>query len=268
MARPGDFTRDVGRKFTEDGAVRRYPGNTVVFDLPADSPLRAPLLALHRELADANASGHSLAGTLGLLPPASWHMTLFSGVCDQSRGNGRGSSGGGGRSGDGVRWPADLPLDSPLEHCTTHFVRKLQTHGLTSMSPSLLGGGGPASPVRMTVPGRTTYGVGLHLLPASASEAQRLGGLRDRLADALQLRSKDHANYEFHLSLSYIIRVLDRGQAEELDAIMTRHLPAVQRMVVEFGAPDFCSFEDMAEFKPVLALHLPRLGGDNSGQEL
>ena len=47
-----------------------------------------------------------------LLPPSSWHMTVFDGVCDGNR--------------NGERWPGDLDREAPLLEINQTFEARLK----------------------------------------------------------------------------------------------------------------------------------------------
>ena len=80
------FPKGVGSKFFPDGQVRAYPGNTVLCHVAGIPPLIERLDKLYGRLLDAE-----VAQIYTLLPPSSWHMTVFDGVCDGNR--------------NGERWP-------------------------------------------------------------------------------------------------------------------------------------------------------------------
>lgn len=216
----GAYPRGVGSKFHPDGSVRGFAGNTVICHLPEASPLRPPLLQLHDRLRrDAPATLYTL------LPPASWHMTVFEGACDQVR-----------RAGF---WPDDLAADAPMAACDALFAGKL-----AGFDPRL------APPLRLAVAGwrPLTDGLALHLQPATPADATGLRTLRDRLAERLRIRHPDHATYAFHLSLAYFIRHPSQSERRVLGAILDEAL-ATLPPTFELGAPEFCLFDDMFAFR-------------------
>ncbi|KAJ1566736.1 hypothetical protein HK405_008625 [Cladochytrium tenue] len=258
---PGAPTKEVGRKFTADGGFRRFPGNTFIFPLPAASPLRAPLLALHAALGDAAAADGGEGGlgqAITLLPPSSWHMTLFQGVLDQERGQpARASDGGdGGTSstavGDGVLWPSDVAFDAPLADVTALFARKMAGFDMNTTMP-----------VRMAVAGRKKDGITLRLVPVAdaASVADWSGDtglrhLRDQLAELFAIRAPQHDAYEFHLSLAYVVRHLSAEQRRLVASTIDGYISAMPD-TFELGPPEFCEFDDMSEFRPLCCLYKP-----------
>ena len=179
------------------------------------------MLDLYHKLAS-----HPLSALYALLPPPSWHMTVFEGVCDQVRWSGF--------------WPRDLPSDSTtsLEACTAHLAQKLAVFDLQCDPP-----------FRLTVAGFTSLavGIGVCLQLRTPEEEARLRGLRDRLAEVLQIRHPHHDNYLLHLSMSYFVRYPTPEQAAELAALLAEHFEGMPKEF-ELGAPEFCTFENMSKF--------------------
>jgi hypothetical protein len=213
--------RTIGKKFDSGGRVLPFPGNTIICHLPATGPLHSALWALHDEL---SRSPLAAAGLYTLLPPSSWHMTVFEGVCDQVRDDGF--------------WPADLSPDATLQECTALFERKLAT-----FDP------GTTKPFHMVIEGLEPLvdGISLRLVPASVDENEKLRRLRNRLAELLRIRHPGHEAYVFHVSLAYLLRKLDQEQHRALDAVLQRHQPALLGGIA-LGAPEFCRFDSMFVF--------------------
>jgi len=210
----------VPSKFTVDGAVRPFPGNTIICHLSQGSELHTLLARLALDLDRSN------KGALyTLLPPSSWHMTVFEGVCDQVRTRGF--------------WPADLPTDASLAECNAAFSQKLSAFDM-NITP----------PFRMRISGYTPRvdGIGLHLETSDPAEEARIRKLRDRLSKELQIRHPSHETYGFHLSIAYFIRFPTDDERSALDTMLFNHL---QDMPTEFelAAPEFCFFDDMFEFR-------------------
>ena len=214
------FPLGIPGKFDVDGKVQRYPGNTIISHLSPSSELYASLMVLYEKLRQSH-----LSSVFTLLPPSSWHMTLFEGVCDQVRKPGF--------------WPSDLAIDAPLEECDALFTEKLASFDLQCDPP-----------YQMSITGfdPLEVGIGVHIEPNAPPEAARLRRLRDRLADVLQVRHPGHDSYGLHLSMAYLLRHLTEEQKIELSALLHDHL---RNMPVEFelGTPEFCKFENMYAFK-------------------
>ncbi|KIW29508.1 uncharacterized protein PV07_05321 [Cladophialophora immunda] len=224
LPRP-EYPVSIGRKFDPDGKVLPFPGNTIICHLSPDHALYRAMLDLHNALKQ-----HKFAHLYTLLPPESWHMTVFEGVTDQIR--------------KPHVWPADLPLDAPLGRCTDLFKEKLQNFVFDS-EPSF----------QLTIVGYDPLvdGIALKAVPATAADEARLRGLRNRLSELLQLHHPAHDRYSFHMSLAYILRRLDNQQHQELWEFLEEYrsrLPAH----FQLGAPEFCTFDDMFAFKRQLFL--------------
>lgn len=214
------YPRGVGTKFNIDGSVRPFAGNTIVHHLPASSPLVEPLMSLYRRLQSS-----PLSSLYTLLPPASWHMTIFEGVCDKARA--------------APAWPAELPRDAPMAECNAFWERKLSTFK-TGCKP----------PLRMAVTGLESFAVGIGVSVGGATEDEeaRLRGMRDRLSEHMSLRSPWHASYGLHISISYFIRFPTEAQKAELRRILEEELAKLPK-TFELGRPEVCRFDDMFEFK-------------------
>jgi hypothetical protein len=72
--------------------------------------------------------------------------------------------------------------------------------------------------------------------------------LRDRLSELLHIRHPAHDAYGFHVSLAYVIRSLPEMVKTELQALLDAYLPTMPGEI-QFGAPEFCLFDDMFEFR-------------------
>ncbi|KIN03387.1 hypothetical protein OIDMADRAFT_51352 [Oidiodendron maius Zn] len=214
----------IPAKFSPEGAVQRYPGNTTICHLPVDSPLLPGLRAIH-----ASVSSHPvLAKRVHLLPPESWHMTVLDCVRENECEPGM--------------WPPGKEKQ-PLAESTEEFAQKLRELGLELKREGL------APPYRMRIRGfdAAVVGIGLEIEGATAEEEKRMRRLRDRLADAIGFRAPNHETYVFHLSMAYLLRHVDGEERVELNKIFAQHLSAVRREF-ELGAVEFCTFQNMHAF--------------------
>jgi len=214
----------IGSKFNSDGSFRRFPGNTIICHVPPDSAAFQVLLQVRARFA-ARPFSHCLT----LMPPASYHMTIFEGVVNEVR-----------RSG---LWPLDMSADSPLDSCNRLFFKKLQGFDLGCDPPFRL--------VPDFVP--DTF---IHLRPFDDQEERKLRDLRDRLSRLLLLRGPNHETYQFHITLAYLVKWMTPEERadyaktrEECASILRNSLS-----VIELGAPEFCFFQNMAAFDPQLLL--------------
>lgn len=213
----------VGRKFNADGSPHTFPGNTIISHIPLATPLSDALTTVR----DTLAAG-SYAPCLALLPPSSYHMTVFEGVTESSRRNGI--------------WPADLPIDAPLADSHRHLERRLEGFELDC-----------ALPLRMRLDAFSLArdpGATIRLLPVDQQENRKLRRLRDRLSARLRLRAPDHDDYGFHISLAYLVDWMTPEQRREYIAVQSDCFNMLQKRVpvMELGAPEFCVFYDMFAF--------------------
>ncbi|KIX01875.1 uncharacterized protein Z518_09602 [Rhinocladiella mackenziei CBS 650.93] len=215
-----EYPRWIGQKFEPDGRLLSFPGNTVICHLSPQSELHHALQGLYKELKEGE-----FASLQALLPPTSWHMTIFEGVSDKMRKHGV--------------WPDNLPPDASLDGCNALFNQKLAAFDLETEPP-----------FRMAVYGFEPLedGVALRVVPASPAEERRLRRLRDRLSKVLQTRHLGHNHYSFHVSVSYMLRYLSQEEHEKFWTFLQEYLSKLPEYF-ELGAPEFCTFDDMFAFR-------------------
>lgn len=211
----------IGKKFHEDGTVRRYPGNTVVADILPGNPAYDVMCKLRQMVIDMGLTSHII-----LLPEDSYHMTVIQGVNDQVRKE--------------TNWPKDLPLDAPMTQ-VDDFV-----------SAAILKTGLPG-PVRMRF---DTIGIGknaciIRLHPADEAQSRILWDFRNRAADNLGLRLPNHDNYRFHISLGYVWKIAEGADEERLEQLKEK-VNAYIATQPEFwtDAPYMAYYSDMHAFSP------------------
>ncbi|KAF5535193.1 RNA ligase cyclic nucleotide phosphodiesterase [Fusarium mexicanum] len=223
---PGDepYPPAVHTKFSPDGSALRYAGNTTVCHIPAESPLLVGLWDVYNTIA----SHPTLSKSFRLLPPDSWHMTVFDGVREEECEPGM--------------WPEGLEK-LPLDECTMNFSKTVKSLGLVLEEEGL------APPYRMRAIGFQIgqFGIGLDIVGATDEEEKRMRRLRDRLADSFGFRAPNHLTYRFHVSIAYLIRWMGDKEKREFDEAIARLLPKI-RMEFELGAVEFCIFDTMLAY--------------------
>jgi len=212
----------VGTKFDPVGNALPFNGNTIISRLSNSSDLSQSLFNLQAKLKNSPSS-HLIAH----LPQSSWHMSVFEGAVAIKR--------------KPWHWPSDLPLDATVEECTALFRAKLSSFALQL-----------ALPLRLSVVGFASSGVGIHLQP-HPDDARQLRHLRDRLADLLKMRNPRAHEYEFHISIGYLLRYLTDDQRVALDGILMGHFSELPKEV-EMKSLEFCAFENMLGYDCVLEL--------------
>lgn len=215
-----EYTYHVGEKFFEDGSVRAYPGNSVICFANPASPIYQAGEAVQKQLLE-QPYGFKFA----LLPPSSFHMTVFSLILDQQR--------------VPEFWSSQLPLDARLEDVDQFFISTIATVDAPQqlrMCPTYLGG----------------RGLSIRLSAADEMTNVALVKYRNKLADATGVRYPDHDTYKFHLTLAYQLMTLSD---DETRAFANFRLGLENSLrcdvgVFETEAPMLTFFDDMFRFEP------------------
>lgn len=224
----GQGTRDATRKFFPDGRVHPFAGNTVVCHLDQQGERSLPfdtMLDIYREV-----PGKSYADKLALLPPSSYHVTLFGGATDANREPGQ--------------WPRDVPANAPIAECNRIVGERLRKARIA-----------PLSEIRMKVDrsdsGYDENTLRMPLVPYDEAEAEKLSIFRDRLAEVVGVRSPNHEQYQFHVTIGYLMRPFNRRELRDALADMAKWKArmASRSPVIELGKPEYCTFDDMFAFK-------------------
>ena len=210
----------IGKKFYEDGSVRRYPGNTVVADILPGCPAYDVMSQLRQWVIDAGLDDHLI-----LLPEDSYHMTLFRGLNDQVR--------------KAPFWPEALPLDAPMTQVDDHVSAAVEKAGLPG-------------PARMRFDRVSTKNcMIIRLVPADEAQNQILRQFRDRGAENVGVFFPKHENYIFHISLAYV-RIVPEGEAARRMAELEEKINAFIADQPEFytAEPYMAFYDDMYCFSP------------------
>jgi hypothetical protein len=217
---------DTMLKFNPDGTTKPFAGNTVICHLPVQCEMRDAMVALHEELA-----GSPLVHKLGLTSTASYHMTVFPGANDQARSS--------------YGWPSYVPLDATIEECNRLVGERMIAAQFDCKLPVR---------VRVDVPATLNYFAActLRLVPVDVGQNARLRKLRDQLADVYGFRTKDHDQYEFHMTMSYQMARFTEREQIFYRRILRAHLKSIVASgpVLELGEPEYCVFPDMLRFEP------------------
>jgi len=214
------YTREVGLKFNSDGSAREFPGNTVVCHVPRPSP-QFDLLIQLRDLATAQPWGRKFH----FLPPSSYHMTVFEGVCDQIR--------------DTAQWTSKLPIDAPLE-----AVDALLRENFPKVQP----------PIKLEIKPKLFYAargyIGMYVQTASPLIEKNIRAYRAELSAAFGIRASNHDNYGFHITLAYQIEHFSPW--EQLQAAIfnrrAHRLATGNFGTLKLNTPELCFFADMTHF--------------------
>ena len=216
------FGSSIGKKFYEDGKIRRYPGNTVVADVTPGCRAYDVMTHLRQMVIDAGFDNELI-----LLPEDSYHMTVFRGLNDQVRTD--------------SHWPARLSKETPMEAVDDYISAAVAS----AVVP------GPAR-MRFDKVSWSNNCCIICLVPADDAQKETLLAFRDRAADAVGLKLPGHDEYVFHISLGYT-RIIVEGKREEerlaLIEKMNRYIAT--QPVFETGVPYMAYYDDMLKFSPV-----------------
>jgi len=213
------YTHHVGTKFNRDGTARTFPGNTVISKIGSDMPVYAALVEAQNRLKSLEC-----AQKYAFLPPASFHMTVIEGLCDQVR--------------KPKNWTTKLALDLPLVD-TNKF--------LIDLFPLIT----PPDLVEMRIAGRGGTGVLMIMLePADKESMIAMTAYRDRFADETGIRFPGHDDYKFHISLAYNLIELTESEERQLTQTYASVLHDISTTIGSFrlNPPSLACFENMLTF--------------------
>lgn len=222
-----NYAPAVGFKFNEDGTVRPFAGNTFICHIDQSIELINELAWAQNELKKMKCGNK-----FSYLPLSSMHMTVFEGVCDQVR--------------EEDKWTSKLPTNTPLGQVTQFFeevVTKLGRHSGFEMEFDY-------------VYNCPTGGTSIRIKPANNESKQALIDCRTSLSEVTGICMPDFDTYHFHITLSYRILELDEDEKQELKQTSENIANRLSQSfgLLKHGAVEFCRFNDMFKFEPILRL--------------
>ena len=215
-------------KFKADGTAKRHRGCTFVANVVEDSPSYEVCERIQDDAAEQGMTQH-----FALLPPSSYHMTVFPGLKDRKF------------IGEEARWPDWLKPASDM----TKAVELIRTRLIDARDriPAL-------PPLRMKPDYVYDLGVSLtvHLVPADEEMAEQLNEFRSSLRDVLEIKDQHFDTYRFHCSLGY--RLTASEATEQLNGELAERYSAWVQEIDTFDLerPAFNVFDDMLSFPPLL----------------
>lgn len=212
----GVSPRGAGAKFTSEGLVLPWRGNTIICHVQRGSQEHAALCEVQAALRESPLSCH-----FAYLPPASFHMTVFQLISN------------------GSDWPKEVPQDASLATATDVLTRQLA---------------GVSVPKVFAVTAHEIYGgFSITMSGACVAEESKLRQTRRLLRDATGITPHDFDGYVFHITLGYLLRWLDVDEATRMvdlsQAVFARFGDQLQN--IKLGPLEFCTFENMHHFKQV-----------------
>jgi len=219
-------SRDTTLKFNPDGTRRPFAGNTIICHLPAQCAMRDVMIELHRTLAEA-----PFRRKLGLTSTDSYHMTIFPGANDLDRAV--------------YGWPSYVSAEASIDVCSRMVKEKMEN---ASFSCQL--------PLRMRIDEEYTVNFAtacsLRLVAVDQKEDAKLRSLRDQIAVVYGFRLKDHAAYQFHMTMSYQMAPFTDQEQSDYRKLLRAHIQSMiaAQPILELGVPEYCTFPDMFRFEP------------------
>lgn len=211
-----------GGKFTKNGDVLAFPGNTFVCHVMPDTPSHHAIVRLQEALKTA-----PFAKYFSFLPPSSFHMTVFQGVCMTEEAQ--------------APFPKGTVQSDGLHDITETMLKRLQP--VTFPDPFSIEAIGPF----------LHSGLGIHVDGKSEADREAMWETRRDLRDALRLDFEDFDAYRFHISLAYLLEWLTPDQSFEIRETLGKLVCELAEKVpeIEIGITEFCTFETMHHFEPI-----------------
>ncbi|CAI1057667.1 DUF1868 domain-containing protein [Serratia entomophila] len=210
-------------KFNHNGQAQLFAGNTVLSHI-SNTLFFRHLNKLYFLFSESQMNGRLYT----LLPPESYHITLFDGVCRKSDGT--------------WYWPASYNQGSSLDECTAYCREQLITSGIISPKKTFIVTGIKYS--------RNT--IALITEPTKSCEAG-IKAFRNQLSDVLEIRRDNHEQYVFHISFAYFLRFPDKSECQYIRNIMLSFINGLTKKerLLDLGDAEFCYFRDMTAFKSI-----------------
>ena len=217
-------------KFTPNGVAKRHRGSTFVAHVVPNSESYKVCERVQVDVRERGLDNH-----FALLPPASFHMTVYPGLKSREF------------EGEEDRWPEWLKSAPSMNDAAALMYCRLREN--VDQIPEL-------PDLRMRPTGVYDLGISLTvgLEPADEEMAEALKRFREALREILEAKDQNLDSYKFHCSLGY--RLTD----PELTSDVNRELAelytgwATELDTLELERPAFNIFDDMLAFPPLVFL--------------
>ena len=215
---PAISAPEQGGKFTPEGDVLTFPGNTFICHIDRNSSFFGALCDMQDELKAMYYADH-----FSFLPKPSFHMTVFCGISGSPLGF------------DGL--PDGFDPQATLDDVSAGYLAKLETEtGLDGFA---------VRPSGLRLPAT------IEMEPANAKESDKLRGMRKQLQKLTGIYREDFLDYRFHISMAYLIKWLAPEEAEivmrEAERLFAKYCLAREEPV-QLGPVEFCEFDTMHHF--------------------
>ncbi len=220
---PGVSLLGGGGKFTPDGAVQYWPGNTFVCHIDRTSFAYEAIRALQEEVKKSPFNRF-----FTFLPPPSFHMTVYQGLSP-------------GMTLD-TGWPHGIPTGQSRDEVSAALLRRLD--GL-----SLAG----SHKIKVD---RLLAGYSLRVSGADDHEERSLRQARIALRNATGITFADFDDYGFHVTLAYLIDWLSESTAQEIIDFSAEIGGQILAGIgtIDLGPVEFCNFDTMHHFEVLRTL--------------
>ena len=216
----GYTLKGAENKFDDRGNPLPFPGCTIICNIPLNTNLSDQIISLQKNIENFNPEK-----TYFYLPPSSFHMTLFD-CCNFNTKNTN-------------YWPSDIDPDMDYKDIAVELNKRIQNY---------------IFPKEFNLKLKMFFGgYSIILEPYSEKDEKILRNCRDELSSLLKIKFENHQRYNFHISLAYILRELNKIEInnliefnKKLSLDFSKKFPKIT-----FTKPEMCIFEDMLEFKSI-----------------
>ena len=216
----GYTLKGAENKFDDRGNPLPFPGCTIICNIPLNTNLSDQIFSLQKNLENFNPEK-----TYFYLPPSSFHMTLFD-CCNFNTKNTN-------------YLPLDIDPDMDYKDIAVELNKRIQNY---------------IFPKEFNLKLKMFFGgYSIILEPYSEKDEKILRNCRDELSSLLKIKFENHQRYNFHITLAYILRELNKIEInnliefnKKLSLDFSKKFPKIT-----FTKPEMCTFEDMLEFKTI-----------------
>jgi hypothetical protein len=213
-----------------DGSVHAFAANTFIGHLGQqgeDFAVFDALLNIYREF-----PCHSFHQKIALLPPSSYHITVFGGLNEADRGS--------------KRWSQTIARDMSMEQATERYLQALRMLPKLGEQPFQF----EVDFEHVTAP-KTEGSLYIALRPVDLATERRLQAIRNQLADLTGLHRPDHDHYSYHVTIGYFFKFLDAIEAQDLSVATAQWMQAIAatQRKPRITSVQFCRLRDMYAYE-------------------